>query len=198
MDVSCIILAGGRSTRIDRDKKFLMFRGKSFIERAVEVAKRLSNDVIISLGTKDQKIEGVAIGLHGVNIVIDHLEARGPIVGLYSALKKCSKEHAVVMPCDVPLLDHKVLQSMIDGSGGYDAVVPRAGEFMEPLLAVYRVKPMLEVCEESIESCNWDVQGAVLKLKNIKYIDTDMSNFLNVNTSEDLEKLLKNAREYGR
>ncbi len=196
MGVSCIILAGGRSTRLDRDKKFLMFRGKSFLERAVEIAKRLSDEVIIALGTQEQKAEVLAKGFHGVSIVIDHMHSKGPIVGLYNALKKCSGEYAVVMPCDVPFLHPKILQSMIDGSRGYDAVVPRAGEFIEPLLAVYRVKPMLEVCEESIESGNWDVQGAVLKLRNIKYIDADMSSFLNVNTSEDLEKLLKNGREY--
>jgi molybdopterin-guanine dinucleotide biosynthesis protein A len=195
MDVSCIILAGGRSTRMGMDKKFIMFRGQSFLERAVEVAEKLSDEVIVSLGTQEQKAEVLARGFQGVSIVIDHLQSKGPLVGLYNALKKCSREYAVVMPCDVPFLHPRVLQSMIDGSRGYDAVVPRAGEFIEPLLAVYRVKPMLDICEQSIESRNWDVKGAVLKLKNIKYMN-NMTSFLNVNTSEDLEKL-KNGK-YGR
>lgn len=191
MDVSCIILAGGRSTRMGRDKKFLKFRGKSFLERAVEVAKRLSDEVIISLGNQEQKAKVLDKGFRGVKIVVDHLQSKGPLVGLYNALKKCSKEYAVVMPCDSPLLNHKVFRSMIETSRGYNAVVPQAGEFIEPLLAVYRVKPMLEACEQSIKSCSWDAQGAVLKLKNIRYMKADMTSFLNVNTTEDLEKLLE-------
>jgi len=164
MNVSCIILAGGRSTRMGKDKKFIMFRGQSFLERAVEVAKRLSDEVILSLGTQEQKAEVLAKGFQGVSIVIDHLQSKGPLVGLYNALKKCSREYAVVMPCDSPFLHPKVLQSMIDRSKGHDAVVPRAGGFIEPLLAVYRVKPMREMCEQSIESHKWEVRGAVLKL----------------------------------
>ncbi len=197
MDVSCIILAGGRSTRISRDKKFLLFRGKSFLEHALDVAREVSDEVIISLGTREQKDEVLAKGFRGVSIAVDHLPGKGPLVGLYNGLKECSGEYAVVIPCDSPFLGAEVLQSMVDVCEGYDAVVPRAGKFMEPLIAVYRVKPMLEACEESIESSKWDVTRAVLKLRNIRYIG-DMANFLNVNTPEDFEKLLKNGCEHGR
>lgn len=194
MRVSCIILAGGRSERMGRDKKFLVFRGKSFLQRAVETAKELSDEVIVSIGTREQKAEVLARGVQGVSIAVDHLPSKGPLVGLYNALRKCSREYAVVMPCDSPLLGPEVLRSLIGMSRGYDAVVPREGKFMEPLIAVYRVKPMLEACETGIQARNWSVGEAVLRLKNIKYVKADAAGFLNVNTPEDMEKVLKHER----
>lgn len=173
-----------------RDKKFLVFKGKSFLERAVETAKKLSDEVIVSLGTQEQKAEVLARGIQGISIAVDHLHSKGPLVGLYNALKRCSREYAVVMPCDSPLLSPKVFQSMMEESKGYDAVVPRKGRFIEPLIAVYRVKPMLKACEKGLKTRSWSVGEAVLRLKNIKYVEADMASFLNVNTPEDMEKVL--------
>lgn len=196
MKVSVVILAGGKSTRMGRDKKFFTFRGKSFLERALTVAKKLSDEVIMSLGSEEQKEEVLDKGFRGVRIVVDPLKSKGPLMGLYSALKECTREHALVIPCDSPLLDLEVLKSMINESRSYDAVVPWVGGLIEPLHAVYRVEAMLEVCAEAIESNDWDVASALRRLKKIKYMN-DVGSFLNVNTPEDFERLLKNE-EYRR
>lgn len=193
MKVSCIILAGGRSTRMGKDKKSLMFRGKTFLEHAVEVARTLSDEVTVSVGNREQIAEVESLGLKGVSIAVDILPGKGPLMGLYSALRKSSREYAVVMPCDSPSLDPKVYRLMITERQGYDAVIPRSGELIEPLHAVYRVKPTIRALEDAIRSREWELHKAVLRLKT-KYI---MASFHNVNTLEDLEKLyeLENRRQ---
>ena len=55
MKVSCIIVAGGKSERMGRDKKFIKLKGKYFLEYAIETAKKLSEDIIISVGSESQK-----------------------------------------------------------------------------------------------------------------------------------------------
>ena len=196
MNISCIILAGGESIRMNKDKKFLIFHGKSFLERSIDLCKIFSDDVIVSLGNSNQKAEVLSKGIQGIRIVLDHLSHKGPLIGLYNGLKQCSHEYVLVIPCDVPFLDKFILKSMIDHRQGYDAIVLRSGKLIEPLLAIYKVKSMLEICEESINSRKWDVKGAVLKLKLIKYIDVEIKSFFNVNTREDFKRILDNGSKY--
>ncbi len=191
--ISCIILAGGKSRRMGRDKKFLLYRGRSFLEIAVENAKAISSEVLVSLGTEEQEEEVINLG-YDVATVVDDVRDRGPLMGLCSALRRCTKEYAAVMPCDTPLLSPEVFRPLLEESKGWDAVIPVVRGLPEPLIGVYRVEPFLRACEEAVEAGNFKVGDAVKRLDRIKYFPMGTSGFLNVNTPGDMEEVRRHGR----
>lgn len=192
MKVSCVIVSGGKSERMGRDKKFIKLKGKYFLEYAIETAKQLSEDIIISVGSEEQKKRVQKIT--DLKIVVDSAESKGPVVGLYEGLKECTHEYAIALPCDTPLMQARVFEHMLRECAGYDAVVPKKGELLQPLHAVYKVSSMLEACEKALEENQLNLSKAVSKLK-VKYIpvkvfekyDRDLLTFYNINTRKDLE-----------
>ncbi|MFH1774064.1 MAG: molybdenum cofactor guanylyltransferase [Methanobacteriota archaeon] len=198
MKISCIIVAGGSSKRIGIDKKFVKLRGKYFLEYAIDTAKQLSEDIIISVGSEGQKKQVQKIS--SLKITVDSIESKGPIIGLWQGLKECAHEYAVVLPCDTPIMQLEVFEHMIKECPGYDAVIPRKGELLEPLHAVYKVSSTLKACEEALKENQLNLGRVVSKLK-AKYIpvevfekyDRNLLTFYNINTRKDLE-----AFRYGR
>ncbi|MBI5253681.1 MAG: molybdenum cofactor guanylyltransferase [Euryarchaeota archaeon] len=196
MKVSCVIAAGGKSERMGRDKKFIKLRGKYFLEHAIETAKKLSEDIVISVGSERQKKQVQKIT--NLKIVVDGIESKGPVAGLYEGLRECAHEYAIVLPCDTPLMQAKIFEHMLRECAGYDAVVPRKGESLEPLHAVYKVSSMLKACENALKENQLNLSGIISKLK-VKYIPTEvfkkydrnLLTFHNINTRKDLEALRK-------
>jgi molybdopterin-guanine dinucleotide biosynthesis protein A len=197
--ISCIIVAGGKSERMGQDKKFIEFQGKYFIEHVVEKARSFSDEIILSIGVKEQLRKTPPMGK--LKIVRDEKEARGPIIGIFSGLKKCSNEYTVVLPCDSPFIEPRVFEYMIKERLGYDAVIPKRNNHVEPLHAVYKVPAMLKACEKVIEEGKAGVGDAIAKLERVKYIsietfrkhDKTLLTFYNINTYEDLNGLIKMA-----
>ncbi len=192
--ISCIVLAGGKSERMGRDKRFLRIGRKQFLEKALETASKLSDDVILSLAAQEplelRKFKKV-------KLAYDEVPHKGPLGGLISSFKLCVHEYAAVMPCDSPLLKQEVFSRMAEMAQGYDAVVPRKGAQLEPLHAVYKVKPMLAACESAMANGSHEVSGAVAKLEKVRYVpveefkalDEGLLTFFNVNYPEDLTEM---------
>src|SRR3990172_5857725 len=169
---SCIVVAGGKSTRMGMDKRSLKLREKSFFEIAVENARKVSSNVIISLGSKDQ----IEDDMEGVEVVFDEEKERGPLFALVSSLKACKKEYAALLPVDAPLLNPMVYERMaaeIEQNPRLEAVIPRSPHGDEPLFGMYNVQVFLKACRETIAKGEESVAGAVSLLKNVRYLDLE-------------------------
>lgn len=192
--ISCIVLAGGKSERMGRDKRSLEMAGKPFLKHALEAASSFSDDVILSLASRDQ-ISG--LDLNADKIAIDEAPHSGPLGGLIASLKLCAHKYTAVVPCDSPLLKPGVFRLMAEKASGYDAVVPRKGERLEPLHAVYKVASMLSASEEAFSEGQLEVSKAVARLKRVRYMSVDdfksldqgLLTFFNVNYPSDLTEL---------
>ncbi len=192
--ISCIVLAGGKSERMGRDKRSLELGGKAFLERALEAARGFSDDVILSLASRKQ-IAGFDLNIE--KVAIDEAPYSGPLGGLIAGLKLCGHKYTAVVPCDSPLLKQEVFRFMADKALGYDAVVPKNGELLEPLHAVYKVAPMLAACEEAFSEGYLEVTNAIARLERVRYlpleefkaVDQGLLTFFNVNYPSDLNKL---------
>lgn len=194
--MNCIIVAGGRGKRIGRDKKFIKLRSRYFLEYAIDVAKQLCKDIIISVGSEEQKRKVQKIS--NLKIAVDGIAAKGPLAGLLYGLKECAHEYAIVLPCDTPIMQPEIFKRMAEECAGYDAVIPRKGELLEPLHAVYKVSPVLKACEKALKENQLNLSAVVSKLK-VKYLpievfkkyDRNLLTFYNINTRKDLEALRK-------
>ncbi len=197
MRASCIVLAGGRSRRMGTDKKSVELGGKTFLERVVESARGVCGEVIVSVASEAQKrgVEGMALG--GAAAVVDEAGPIGPLGGLLTVLKRCTCEYVLVLTCDSPAPRSGVLRRMLEEIGSHDALVPRDGDCIHPLQALYRVGPLLSACEEALGRGIRDVKGAIARMADVRYIsveefraqDRELLTFFNVNTPRDLERL---------
>jgi len=196
LQLSCIVLAGGRSERMGRDKRELRLGCKSFLELAVEKAGQIAGDVIVAVGDERQ-----GEGVEGARKVVDEQRHRGPLFGLATALKACRRDYVAVLPVDAPLLNpgiYRLMAGEVERTRGLEAVVPLGPSGPEPLLALYKVKPFLKACERAIAEGGERAMDAVERLRQVRYLHADMFkavdpellSFRNINTPEDLRALL--------
>ncbi len=197
--ISALIVSGGRSARMGRDKKFLEIDGRSFIERAVDVAEEFADEIILVVGSKEQMECTEALGIDGVTVVVDAKEGRGPVMGLLTGMYAAKGEWVVVLPTDAPMMNAGIFKHMLDRKEGYDAVVPVNGEHLEPMYAVYKRDAMVKACEWAIEvegekaSLHSIIRGLgkvnYVPVEDFREYDRELLTFYNVNTPEDLERL---------
>ncbi len=193
---TAIIIAGGQSKRMGRDKRFLKLGGESFIERVLKVASSFAMDVIVSLASREQadKLQG----LKGFRVVLDEKPGRGPAQALVGAARHAKFNVVAVLPVDAPLVVPELYRVLIGELKGYDAAVPVLGGFPEPLHAVYnRRAVMLPQAPESMNQ--------LLNMLNVNFVPEeklrregiDTLSFMNVNTPEEYRKLVERWKDEG-
>jgi len=193
---SAIILAGGHSRRVGRDKGLLTVDGKTLIERVHDVAATLVQEVIVAVGSREQ-YESYSRLLHKCMVIMDKSRG-GPLVGLWSALTITEGEAVLVLGCDMPLLSKEVLNLLFQKSAGHDAAIPRwHSGYIEPLHSVYRTDRCLAAAKKTLETGRKDFRSMISNLRDVNYVSVDeiqkldrtLLTFFNVNTPRDLEKL---------
>ncbi len=131
-----LILAGGSSTRMHRDKAALPYLGKSQLDRAFEVASRHLARVFVSVRA-DQAADP-ARAQHP--LIVDSCAGAGPIVGIRSALAAYPAVAWLVMACDLPFLSDTALEQLLrerDAAGLATAYRSVHDGLPEPLCAIW-------------------------------------------------------------
>ncbi len=188
-DIDVLVLAGGKSSRMNyNDKALLKIGNKTFLEN-LEILFSNFNRKYISLNSSQNISNDSFIRID------DEYSEIGPISGLYSGLSKCIGNYLFVTPCDVPNLTNDFITYITDFiSNEYDAFIVKDRDgFIHPLMGIYN-KSSLEKIKKSIDSKDYKVLNLVKNL-NVKYIDLkytifDDSKILkNINTPEDYKNL---------
>ncbi len=184
------VLAGGKSTRFGRNKALQEFRGKRFVELAVE-----------SLGVFCSPVMVVANDLQpyrtlGVTLVRDLIAHQGPLGGIHTALLFSPCEWVLVKATDMPFLEPGLAQLIIGARNGYDAVVPKLGEFYEPLLALYNRRCLPPIArqletpgERQIVKFFRKIRIRSVPEEEWRKVDPEGISFRNVNTLSDLAEI---------
>src|SRR3979490_362027 len=125
-DVTAFILAGGKSTRMGKDKAFLEFKGRILLARALELVAGTAREVRI-VGSP---AKFAAFG----KVIEDIYQDQGPLAGIHAALKSSSTELNLVLAVDLPFVKPDFLKYLISVARQTKAlaVVPRAGEGLQP------------------------------------------------------------------
>lgn len=189
---SAVILAGGESHRLGKDKALLEIDGQSLLSRTVQKLAALSDDIIVVSGNPGD-YEHLALD---VRFVADERPGMGALMGVYSGLSAARHTSALAVACDMPFLDLELLRYMVAMSPGYDAVVPRLeGNLLEPLHAVYgkRCLPfmaqLLAQGRRRIAAFFDDVEVFYVEEPIIAKLDPLHLSFLNVNTPADWQRV---------
>ena len=188
VDVSCAVLAGGQSRRLGTDKAFLRVDGQPLIARTVERLRQLSDDVFI-VGNDARKFASLE-----VPVVRDVYVGQGALAGIHAALQTARHDLCLVVACDMPFLNLRLLRYMIILAPGYDVVVPRVGDHVEPLHALYHrrclpaIEEILEAGERQIIVFYPRVRVRYVDAPEIEVLDPEHLSFFNVNTPADWER----------
>ncbi|HHY38376.1 MAG TPA: molybdopterin-guanine dinucleotide biosynthesis protein B [Clostridia bacterium] len=191
-DLTCVLLAGGKSTRLGAEKASLPFGRGTLTERAVRKLKALSQDVILVGNPK--------IVPEGVRLVEDVFPGRGPLGGIHAGLAAARSDKVLVFACDIPFAPVSLLRFICDTATAHenaDAVVPQVKGEYEPTVAVYSkkcLKPIEAVLEARdrpriIEFFPQVRVFALLEAEVVRFGDPELL-FFNVNSKEDYLKAL--------
>ncbi len=182
--VSIAILTGGKSTRFGSNKLLFELEGKKLVNRVYDKVKEFSDDVFL----QGSSIDGLA---HREDLVLN----KSSLGGIYSALRNSKHNKTIVVAGDLPHIDTRMIQMLVDNAE-YDAVVPRWREgHREPLCSLYS-KSLLPQMEEMLAVGNLKISRIFEKAGMVKWIDIDgliesgqldEECFKNLNRREDLD-----------
>lgn len=200
-DLTGVILAGGRGSRIGRDKALVRLGGEFLIERVLRQLRLVVDSVLVAGSGLDDEERLRFLERPGVEVIVDVLSCGGPLAGIHAGLVAAPTQRCIVVGCDMPFLEGRLLSYLAERSGDADAVVPRVVSrgFVEPLCAAYS-KGCIEVIERLASSGCARVAPLFDEVR-VRYVDEEVwreldpdgLSFFNVNTPSDLARASKIA-----
>jgi len=186
---SLVILAGGLSRRMGRDKASLPAGDGTLIEHLAHRLAPAVDETIVAGGS-------VRPTLPGVRMVEDRHPGLGPLAGMHAGLAAARYPHVWVVGCDLPDTDPALAQLFLGFAGGYEAVVPSIDAEPQGVCALYdralasRIEGLLASGERRVK--------ALLAASNVRYVtpeelravDPELRSFRNINTPADYEAWL--------
>jgi molybdopterin-guanine dinucleotide biosynthesis protein A len=198
LDTSCIILAGGKSLRLGRDKVLEKIGNKSILELVISHIDSLSKEIIIV--TAEERTFSQLASRPNLKVVPDIFPGKGSLGGIYTGLVTSNSFYNLVIASDMPFLNQSLLRYMIEVSDGFDFVLPRINNLFEPLHAIYSkncVAPTEFILKQGrkviIDLFNF-VKVRYVDAEEVDRFDPQHLSFFNINTKEDLKLARKIAR----
>jgi molybdenum cofactor guanylyltransferase len=183
-----VILAGGKSRRMGRDKLFLEVGGVPLLHRVHDVLARRCAEVIVVGGPA--RLEGIR------QVQDERPGGQGPLAGIEAGLAAAEYQLVFVTAADLPFLPAELVGFALERleERSAFAVVPRQGATVHPLCAAYdrRVLPRVR---SALDGGVRSVRQFLDSLDKVDYIERELQRFgdpylylMNVNSPEDLDR----------
>jgi len=140
MNLTAIILAGGKSKRMGENKALVPFLGKPLIQYAIDLALEFTGDILISSNTRD-------LDQFGFPVIPDVADIKAPLAGIHSGLRASTTDWNLVLTCDMPNVSKEVISLLLSSlDDNLRMVLPYHDGFIEPLCGFYhrRIMPVME------------------------------------------------------
>ena len=185
---TAVILAGGKSTRMGRDKLALPFDGKTLLESAIARFRAEFDRVCLSVSDAGRYPE------ISIERLVDVLPGAGPLSGLHAALSCLRTDGVFLVAADLPFSSPLAALKIIELCGPHDACLIRLPDGkLEPLFAYYR-STLLPACADAIASGDYRMTE-LLSRANARYVSTgelgglwDDRLIVNINSPEQYER----------
>jgi len=198
MRVTGVIQAGGKSTRMGGETKALLeLGGRRIVERVLDAVRPVVDDVLIVTNTP------ALYGFLGVPMVADIYPDHGSLGGIFSGLSAAGGDAAFTVACDMPFLHPDVARLVIGRAGQGDVVIPRVGEQLETLHALY-AKACLPSIEARLKAGRLKIVGFFEDVRVVEIAEAEVARhrapdvvFMNVNTPDELARARALAARLG-
>lgn len=184
-----VVLAGGDSRRMGRDKALLPIGGRPMIALIVDQLKALFEEIVISADPPND------YGFLDLPVIPDQRPGQGPLMGIASSLPRMTHDLNFVTACDIPRIDLSFVNRLIKMADGYDLVLPCVESHLyEPLFAVYR-KSVVPAAARILEGGGRSILELLDRVKVNLVTIPDRSWTRNINTEEEYADLIADAAE---
>jgi len=187
-----VILAGGKGSRLGREKAWVKLNGQTLLERSIDKLGLLGKKIII-VRAPGQKLPPFDI-TKDIEIITDVYPGKGPLVGIYSGLVAGGADTSFVIACDMPFVNVDLARYMISLGSDFDVVVPEYNNFLEPLHAVYSgrcvdvIRDLISSEEYKVDRLLDSVKVRYVKEDELSRFDPERLSFFNINKLQDLQK----------
>ena len=188
--ISAYILCGGTNKRMGTEKGLIVYKDKTFIEWIIEAIKPITDSIFLVTKNKDyQKF--------GYPLVPDIHHSKGPVGGIFTALTHTNTDKDLILSSDIPNITTHVLNTyLVDQIDESDSVVYVSDDKKAyPLIGMYSKKLVSEF-ETALNNNHLKLMKLLEKLdcKCVKTKPEDYSALQNINTKEELKKLIKDTQ----
>jgi molybdopterin-guanine dinucleotide biosynthesis protein A len=189
IEVTGIILAGGKSRRMGEDKRYLVVGEQTLLERGLGVIRSIFQEVLVVIAQDTPPLSVDA------RVIRDLLPDCGSLGGLYTGLMQATTPWIFVVACDMPFLDQAVISQFTSRRATADIVMAKLDARLHPMHALYG-KRCLPALEQMIQARQLKIQEIVSQSSlRVQYvteaelltIDPSWRSFQNVNSPSDLE-----------
>jgi len=190
VNVTGVVLAGGKSRRMGEDKRFLTVGTASLLDRSLSVMKALFSDVLVVIAQDSPPLEA-----QGCRVYRDLIAGCGSLGGLYTGLHAAARDRIFVVACDMPFLNREMIRFFVERDSSADVIMAKLPDGLQPLHAVYG-KGTLPSLERMAKTRRLKIQEIVsepaLRVTLVEpaewsHLDPANRSFQNVNTPADLD-----------
>lgn len=191
---AALVLAGGRSTRMGRDKAALPWNGTTFLARVVATVAEVVDEVVIVArpGQDAAPLPSVAVPCR---VAFDEVADRGPLGGIAAGLAALRAPVAYLSACDVPFLAPEFVRAVLEALGDAEVAMPDVGGRLHPLACVCRRVPALAAARAllgagdlRVTSLFQALRGVRIEAARLRAADPTLGSLENLNTPDDLER----------
>jgi molybdopterin-guanine dinucleotide biosynthesis protein A len=189
IEVTGVLLAGGKSRRMGEDKRYLVVGEQTLLERGLVVLRSIFQEVLVVIAQDSPPLDVDA------RVVRDLVPDCGSLGGVYTGLTQATAPCIFVVACDMPFLDQAVIAQFTSRRATADIVMAKLAARLHPMHALYG-KRCLPALEQMIRARQLKIQEMVSHASlRVRYVteadlltlDPSGRSFQNVNTPEDLE-----------
>lgn len=184
-EITAIILAGGKSSRMKTEKGLVPFRKKPLVLHVIDAVKKITNKIIIVTSNPEYKQLGYPC-------IEDKMKDKGPLGGIYTGLFNSATQKNLLLGCDMPFLSERLLQEITANCGDEDVLLSEHHGLAEPLCSVFDKNCMMQF-RQLLEKNQLKITDALVGLKT-RVISFDKeewfvgNEFANINSIEELDK----------
>jgi len=185
-DITGVILVGGKSRRMGRDKAFLDMGGRTLFECVLDSFRETFHKIIL-IGNGAERFTNYGFPIY------EDLLSGSALGGIYTGLHYADTDTVFVSSCDLPFPSSRVIRHLCSLTGTSDAVVPRLAHGYEPLFAAYAksclgpVRAMLEAGNYCVYDLYHQMNVREVSERDLQAVGGGRDAFLNLNTPEEYE-----------
>lgn len=178
-NATAIILAGGESRRMARDKSMLPVCGQPMIGHIASQLRPLFATILIGANAPEK------YAFLGCPVVPDQAPGAGPLMGMASCLAASNSELNFIIGCDIPTVQPGLIRQLLEAGRDADIAIPRTAHGPEPLFAVYRRSTVLPLAHQLLAAEKRRITELLPGLK-VTFLDLEKADWYhNLNTPKE-------------
>lgn len=185
-----IVLAGGLSTRMGRDKASLPWGEADLLHTVLACLAAVCAELIV--------VSNVPRSINlPARVIPDQYCGFGPLGGIHAGLAAAGHDYAFIAACDMPCVDSRAVACMAGLAAGYDVAVPQVNGLFHPLHAVYHkrcvtvIEDMLGAGISRISDLFPRVKTRIIGERELQPFSAGCAMLRNLNSPEDIADVKK-------